>query len=288
MTFKEFTPSELPLKDRHRLLIGAITPRPIAFAGTLDSDGHRNLSPFSFFNAFGANPVTVGFSPAYSGRTGEPKDTLNNVRATGEFTISIVNHAIVYQMQLAAGEYTPEVDEFELSGLTPLDSLKVSPPGVAESPVVLECTLQQIIEMGGEKGSGNLILGEVVQYRIAEEVLDDQGLIDPVKLDSVGRLGGSWYTRVREGLFSIDRKQTDVAAGFAILPEELLTSTILTGNELAQLASVAVAPTVDAITGPVRAKYSGLTQDQLHYEIQGLLEDGHIEMAWMVVVMGEG
>ena len=288
MTHKDFTPSDLSLKDRHRLLIGAITPRPIAFVGTLNADGNRNLSPFSFFNAFGANPVTVGISPAYSGRTGKPKDTLVNIQATGEFTISIVSHAIVHQMQLSAGEYPPEVNEFDLSGLTPLDSLKISAPGVAESPVVLECKLDQIIELGSDKGSGNLILGEVAQYRIAEEVLDADGLIDPRKLDPVGRLGGSWYTRVKDGLFSINRRQTDVAAGFAILPEELLTSKILTGNELAQLASVAAAPLADAVTGPVRAKYSGLTKDQRHYEIQGLLEDGHIDMAWMLVMMGEG
>ena len=287
MTYRDFVPSELPLKKRHQLLIGAILPRPIAFVGTVDSAGNRNLSPFSFFNAFGANPVTIGFSPAYSGRTGEAKDTLNNIKATGEFTVSIVNHAIVRQMQLAAGEYPPEVDEFEMSGLTPLESLTVAPPAVAESPFVLECTLKQIIELGGEPGSGNLILGEVAQYRVAEEVLDDQGLIDPRKLDAVGRLGGAWYTRVRDGLFSIDRQQTDVAAGFAALPEELITSTILTGNELAQLAGVATAPTADAVTGPVRAKYGGLSLDQRHYEIQALIEDDHIDIAWMVVMMGQ-
>ena len=287
MTFKEFTPSKLSLKQRHQLLLGAITPRPIAFVGTVDSAGNRNLSPFSFFNAFGANPVTIGVSPAYSGRTGEAKDTLNNIRATGEFTVSIVNHAIVRQMQLSAGEYPPEVDEFELSGLTPLEGLKVSAPGVAQSPVVLECTLQQIIELGGEPGSGNLVLGEVVQYRIAEEVLDDEGLIDPYKLDPVGRLGGAWYSRVREALFAIDRRQTDVVAGFGSLPEELLTSTILTGNDLAQLAGVTTAPTADAVTGPVRAKYSGLTLDQRHYEIQALIEDDHVDIAWMVAMMGK-
>ena len=286
MPYREVDPRELGLKDRHQYLLGGVGPRPIAFVGSLSADGLPNLAPFSFFNAFGANPVIIGISPAYSGRTGEPKDTMLNIMATGEFTVSIVSYPMVRQMHLAAGEFPPEVSEFEVSGLTPLPSLKVAPPGVAESPFVMECIFDRHIELGGDKGSGNLLLGEVVQYRIKEEVFGDDGHIDPYKMDQVGRHNLGWYSRVREGLFSIDRRQTDRAVGFQALPAELLTSTVLTGNDLALLAGVPEVPRDAEVPGDLKARLEGMSTEDRHREIKGLIEAGDIEGAWAVGLAG--
>ena len=284
MPYRDLTPSALPLKERHQYLLGGVGPRPIAFVGSLSENGLLNLAPFSFFNAFGANPVIIGISPAYSGRTGEPKDTMLNIKATGEFTVSIVSYPMVRQMQLAAGEFPPEVSEFEVSGLTPLPSLKIAPPGVAESPFVMECTFDRHIELGGDKGSGNLLLGEVVQYRIKEEVFGADGHIDPYKMDQVGRHNLGWYSRAREGLFSIDRRQFDRAVGFQALPEDLLTSTVLTGNDLALLAGVPEVPDGRQVRGELRGRLRGMTTDERHRQVKGLIEAGEMEQAWAVAL----
>ena len=168
MGFKEFVTKNLDIKSVYHLLISGISPRPIALVGSMDKNGASNLAPFSFFNAFGANPPIVGFSPALSGRTGLPKDTLLNIKETKEFTISIVNSSIVEQISLSSCEFDKNTDEFIKSGLTKFQSKTVKPFGVCESNFIMECKLYNIIELGKNPGSGNLILGEVIHFHVSE------------------------------------------------------------------------------------------------------------------------
>ena len=171
MNFKEFITKELDVKSVYHLLISGVSPRPIALVGSVDKDGRSNLAPFSFFNAFGANPPIIGFSPALSGRTGLPKDTLLNIKETKEFTVSIVNSSIVEQISLSSCEFGKNIDEFVKSGLTKYKSRNIAAYGVQESNFIMECKLHDIIELGGKPASGNLILGEIVQFHINEKIL---------------------------------------------------------------------------------------------------------------------
>ena len=240
MSFKEYITKELDIKSVYHLLISGISPRPIALVSSIDKKGNSNLSPYSFFNAFGANPPIIGFSPALSGRTGLPKDTLINIRDTKEFTVSIVNSSIVEQISLSSCEYNKNIDEFVKSGLTKHESKNVKAFGVNESFFIMECKLHDIIELGNKPASGNLILGEVVLFRVSEHILNNTDQIDPFKLDSIARNGGSWYTESKKGLFEI-RKPRHIGIGFDKLPKVILYSN-LTGNELAKLASVESIP----------------------------------------------
>jgi flavin reductase (DIM6/NTAB) family NADH-FMN oxidoreductase RutF len=194
----DINPKELPIPKLHQILLGAIGPRPIAFASTVDTEGNHNLSPFSFFNVFSANPPILIFSPARSGRTNETKDTYKNVKAVPEVVINIVNYDIVQQMSLSSSPYAPNVDEFVKAGFTALDSELVKPKRVAESPVQFECKVNEVIELGDQGGAGNLIICEVVKIHIAEEVLDENGLIDQHKINLVARMGGNWYCHANE------------------------------------------------------------------------------------------
>ena len=171
MNFREFIIKELDAKSIYQLLISGISPRPIALVGSLDKDGRSNLAPFSFFNAFGANPPIIGFSPALSGRTGLPKDTLLNIKETKEFTVSIVNSSIVEQISLSSCEFEKNIDEFIKTGLTKYKSKNIGAYGVQESNFIMECKLYNIIDLGGNPGSGNLILGEVLQFHINKEII---------------------------------------------------------------------------------------------------------------------
>ena len=171
-------PAELPVPKLHGYLLGAIGPRPICFASTIDAEGRPNLSPFSFFNVFGANPPLLIFSPARRGTNNTTKDTYHNAKATGEVVINVVTHAMVQQMSLASTEYPPGVNEFEKAGFTAVASEMVKPFRVKESPAQLECKVKQVIETGDGPGAGNLIICEVVLMHVNEEVLDADGRID--------------------------------------------------------------------------------------------------------------
>ena len=183
------------------MLISSISPRPIALVGTKDKNSNINLAPFSFFNGFGANPPIIGFSPALSGKTGLPKDTLLNINETKEFTVSVVTEDIVNQVSLSSCEYDSNVDEFIKAGFTKKKSLKVKPPGVEESPIIMECKLREIINLGGQPGSGNLILGEVVMFHVKDNKIDANKYIDPRNINHVGRSGGGWYTSSLKSFF---------------------------------------------------------------------------------------
>ncbi len=276
MIFEEFSAQELDVKSIYHLLISGISPRPIALVGTLDLKGNSNLAPFSFFNAFGANPPIVGFSPALSGRTGLPKDTLLNIQETKEFTISIVNSSMVEQISLSSCEFDKDVDEFKKAGFTKLPSKKIKSFSVQESNFIMECKLHDIIKLGEQPASGNLILGEVLHFSISKSVLTDTNQIDPYKLDPIARNGGSWYTEAKKGLFEV-KKPSNIGVGFDAIPDKIKKSQYFSGNELAKLASIDKIPKKIDIF---------LANDYNLYEIcKNKLVQNKIEEAWQIVFL---
>lgn len=206
-SFISLDPNNITQLDSYKLLVGSVLPRPIAFVSTQSPDGILNLAPFSFFNAVCSKPPTILFCPAIRGSDGHKKDTLLNIEATREFVVNIVSEDIACQMNETAAEVAPDISEFELSGLTPTPSLIVKPPRVLESPISMECKLQQIIHIGdGSVGSGSVVLGTVVQFHVLEDIYHG-GRIDTLKLKPVGRLAGSAYCAVKE-IFELQRPGT--------------------------------------------------------------------------------
>jgi flavin reductase (DIM6/NTAB) family NADH-FMN oxidoreductase RutF len=193
----ELIPDALPWRDVYKLLVGAIVPRPIAFVSTVSRDGTRNLSAFSFFNGVCPKPFIVAFAPMFRGQDGQKKDTLRNIEETRQFVINVVSEDIVEKMNLTAPEFPPEVDEFEVSGLTPIPSVDVAPPRVAESAIQMECELEQILQFGDGPGGGFLVLGKVVRMHVRDDVYVD-GKINPDALAAVGRMAGNDYARTRD------------------------------------------------------------------------------------------
>jgi flavin reductase (DIM6/NTAB) family NADH-FMN oxidoreductase RutF len=206
-------PDELPYREFYRILISAVGPRPIAWVSTLSKDGQANLAPFSFFNALSGKPPLLGFSPSLRQvETGSvPKDTLRNVRETGEFVVNIVTFDNAEAMNITSGEYGPEVNEFELAKLNYRASKIVRSPQVAESPVSFECKLRQIVEFGAEYPGNNLVIGEIVSVHMEERVLKE-GRLDPQALDLVGRMGGMEYSRTTQR-FEMERPKKTHGAG---------------------------------------------------------------------------
>jgi len=192
----KITPSEHDYNQIYKLMIGSIVPRPIAFVSTVNALGNRNLAPFSFFNGVCSNPPTILFSTVIR-KDGTHKDTLNNVEATKEFVVNIVSEEIAQQMNIASGEYPPNVDEYIKSGLTPVPSDVVQPPRVKESMISMECKLSQIVRIGNGPGGGCTVFGEIVQIHIVDELFDNFR-IDADKLRAIGRMGGPAYTRTRD------------------------------------------------------------------------------------------
>jgi flavin reductase (DIM6/NTAB) family NADH-FMN oxidoreductase RutF len=191
-------PEQLPHSEFYRILICTVAPRPIAWVSTLNK-GHLNLAPFSFFNAISAKPPLLGFSPSLRLVDGQaaPKDTLHNIRETGEFVVNVVTFAVAEAMNLTSGDYDSSVDEFALAKLNTRPSQVVRPPQVAESPVSFECKLNRIIDFGTEPPSGSLVIGEIVCVHLEEDVLKE-GRLDPDALDLIGRMGGIQYSRTTE------------------------------------------------------------------------------------------
>ncbi len=244
---KTITPKELPLAEFHNALLTAIAPRPICFASTIDAAGNPNLSPFSFFNIFGSNPTTLIFSPARRVRDNTIKHTLENVMATKEVVINVVNYNMVQQMSLASCEYPKGVNEFEKSGFTALASEKVKPFRVKESPVQFECKVREIIETGNEGGAGNLVIAEIILMHIDESVLTIDGKIDQHKMDLVGRLGSDWYVRANgDALFEVPKPNKNLGMGVNSLPDAIRLSKVLTGNDLGLLANEQTMPDADS------------------------------------------
>ena len=190
-------------RNIYKLMIGTIVPRPIAIVSSLSADGIRNLAPYSFFTGISANPPVICFSPMVRSSDGKHKDTLNNIEATREFVVNIVSEEFAEKMNLCSGEYPPEVDEFQVSGLTPVPSDLVKPARVAESHVNMECRLLQIVRVSEKLLGGSLVLGEVVRFHVDDALFDDFR-IDPAKLRAIGRMGGTSYARTTD-LFDLRR-----------------------------------------------------------------------------------
>jgi flavin reductase (DIM6/NTAB) family NADH-FMN oxidoreductase RutF len=190
---RSFDPRVLNRRQRSNLINGLIYPRPIAWVSTIGPDGTRNLAPFSFFNAFSFNPPTVGVSPG--SRQGIPKDTLANVRATGEFVINLVSASLADTANATSAELAPDVDEWHLAGVTPAASETVAPARVKQAPAALECRVHQIIELGADEPSNSLVIGRVLRVHVLDHALDDQYLPHPEALDLVGRMGGDLWAR---------------------------------------------------------------------------------------------
>lgn len=238
--FHSLTPADLKPSEWYPFMVGAVAPRPIAFASTIDAAGRVNLSPYSFFNAFSSNPPILVFSPANRVRDNARKHTLDNVRQVPEVVINICDFALVEQMSLASAEYERGVNEFTKAGLTELPSEVVRPPRVAEAPAAFECVVEQVVELGQENGAGNLVVCRVVRAHFRQDILLPTGAgIDPFKLDAVARLGGDWYARITpESLFEVARPNRRLGIGIDEIPEFIRHSAHLTGNHLGRLGNI--------------------------------------------------
>lgn len=281
-------PREVKTPVLHSYLLGAVAPRPIAFASTIDAKGNPNLAPFSFFNVFSANPPIAIFSPARSGRTGETKHTFDNIKEVPEVVINVVNYDMVQQTSLASTEYDKGVNEFLKAGFTPIPSEMIKPFRVKESPAQLECKVKQVIELGQNGGAGNLIICEVVLMHISEDVLDDQKQIDPQKIDLVARMGANWYSRASgNSLFEVAKPLLTKGIGVDQIPEKIRHSVVLSGNDLGQLGNVEKLPGKEEIEQYIRTtKLTGADEKQLHQAAKELLNEKKVEDAWKVLLSG--
>jgi flavin reductase (DIM6/NTAB) family NADH-FMN oxidoreductase RutF len=293
--FTTIDPKKVPVTKIFNTLGSAIGPRPIAFASTVDASGNPNLSPFSFFNTFGANPPILIFSPSRRVRDNTTKHTLENVKATGEVVINVVNHAIVEQMSLSSTEYAQGVNEFLKSGLTAIKSEIVKPFRVKESPVSMECKVLDVIEMGTEGGSGNLVICEVVMFHISDSILDENGNIDVHKIDLVGRLGGDWYVRANgNALFEIEKPLRTLGIGVDQIPADIRNSTILTGNDLGRLGNVESLPSELDVNDYKLYELSEIfirfedspieLEKELHAIAKEHIKNNNIDLAWKTLL----
>jgi flavin reductase (DIM6/NTAB) family NADH-FMN oxidoreductase RutF len=288
LDLKDLTP---PQKQNY--LQHAIAPRPICFASTIDKNGNVNLSPFSFFNLFSTNPPIVIFSPSRRVRDNTTKHTLQNVHEVPEVVINIVDYDMVYQASLASCEFPKEVNEFVKAGFTAEPATLVQPPMVKESKVKLECRVNEIKYLGTEGGAGNLVLCEVLRMHIADELLNENKMIDQRKLHHVARLGGDWYCKVDESnLFQVEKPNTKLGIGIDALPASIKNSKILTGNNLAQLGNVHEMPVIDPAFEDNQLKnifqyYAANPAEmeaELHTYAKQLLDEGRVQEAWQILL----
>ncbi len=283
-------PEAVSTAQLHGYLLGAVGPRPIAFASTVDEKGHPNLSPFSFFNVFSANPPVLIFSPARRVRDNTTKHTLQNVLLTMEVVVNIVNYDMVQQMSLSSTEYGKDVNEFEKAGLTMVPSDVVKPYRVAESPVQFECKVTKVEALGREGGAGNLIFAEVVKVHIDPDVLDENGGIDQRKIDQVARMGGNWYSRANLGLFEVPKPLSTLGIGIDNIPEHIRTSSVLTGNDLGMLGNIEEIPGTNSVQEfvennmEIRSLISGGERKPLELKAQEFLRKNDVLSAWKTLL----
>lgn len=274
-------PGEIKTAQLHAYLLGSVSPRPICFASTVDTQGNQNLSPFSFFNVFGSNPVTLVFSPARRVRDNTIKHTLENCLATREVVISVVNYAMVQQMSLASCEYPKGISEFEKAGFTPKAATLVKPALVAESPVNMECIVKEVIETGQEGGAGNLIICEMKVMHINDAVLNAEQQIDPHKIDLVARMGGDFYCRASgDAVFTVPKPNLQLGIGMDQLPESIRYSQVLSGNDLGMLANVSAIPVRD---------HTFIYQKQVdtHEDAKAMLAQNKVQEAWQILLSAD-
>lgn len=290
------TPGTISTSDLHQYLLGAVAPRPICFASTIDLEGNPNLAPYSFFNVFSSNPPIAVFSSNRRVGNNTTKDTLANVIATREVVINVVTYSIARQMALCSIDYPHEVSEFEKAGFTPIASELVRPFRVQESPVQMECKVRDIISLGEGGGAGNLIVCEVLRMHINEAVLDEQQRIDPDKIDLMARMGRAYYCRASgNAIHQIYQPFDKIGIGFDQLPPQIRHSRILTGNHLAQLAAFTQLPTPDAIASAaalpevqeIRTRFE-LQHDELieavHRFAMSLIDNKQPDLAFAVLL----
>ncbi|MGB7842002.1 MAG: flavin reductase family protein [Salinimicrobium sp.] len=283
-------PKETPVPKMHQYLLGAVGPRPIAFASTIDAAGRPNLSPFSFFNVFGSNPPILIFSPARRGRDNTVKHTYNNAKATAEVVINVVNYDLVQQVSLSSTEYAEGINEFEKAGLTMLKSDIVKPFRVAESPVQFECRVNEVVETGFEGGAGNLVICEVLKMHIHQDILDEKGYIDQHKIDLVARMGGNWYTRATPGMFEVPKPLQTLGIGVDAISEEIRNSKVLTGNDLGKLGNVERLPSAEEVKEYLESheELSGFIseeeEEEVHQRAKKFLEKDDTAAAWKILL----
>ena len=283
-------PKEISTPQLHGYLLGAIGPRPIAFASTIDKLGRPNLSPFSFFNVFSANPPILIFSPARRVRNNTTKHTLENALTTKEVVINIVNYDMVQQMSLSSTEYDEGVNEFEKAGLTTLKSDIVEPFRVAESPVQFECKVTKVEALGKEGGAGNLIFSEVVKIHINESILNEAGSIDQDKIDLVARMGGNWYSRANQGMFEVPKPLSSMGIGVDQIPLSIRNSDVLSGNDLGMLGNVDKIPSEEDVDHflkaniKIRSLLSGGERKEIELKAKEYLNKKEVLSAWKVLL----
>jgi flavin reductase (DIM6/NTAB) family NADH-FMN oxidoreductase RutF len=285
--------SDLSIAERMHYLQTAIAPRPIALASTIDASGNVNLSPFSFFNLFSANPPIVIFSPARRGRDNTTKHTLQNILEVPEVVINIVDFAMVQQVSLSSCEFPKGINEFDKAGFTAIASAYIKPPRVKESKIQLECKVNEVKSLGEEGGAGQLVIAEVIAMHIDERILNAENKIDQTKINHVARLGGDWYCKVdTTNLFEVEKPNTKLGIGIDALPQSIRTSNILTGNNLAQLANVYETPIIDAnfIDNTVKniVQYYSINPQEMEIELHKyaavLLQENKVKNAWQVLL----
>ncbi len=287
-------PKETPQPKLHQYLLGSVGPRPIAFASTIDEQGRANVAPFSFFNVFSSNPPILIFSPARRGRDNTTKHTLENVKKTKECVINIATWDLVEQVSLASTEYPEGVSEFVKCGLTPVASDLIKSFRVKESPVQIECKVNDVMALGENGGAGNLIICEVLRMHIDKRILDDDGRISPQKIDLVARMGGHWYTRASRGLFQLPQPTTQIGIGFDQLPADIRNSAILSGSDLAKLAGIENLPDETSVNEFKLLELPELfiefeddlitLERKLHEHAKILLEQKMVNEAWMTLL----
>ena len=263
----------------YQYLSAAVTPRPIAFVSTVDKNGNKNLSPFSFFNVFSINPPILVFSPVNRVRNNTSKDTLDNVRQIKECVISLVTEEIVQQVSLSSCDFDAETNEFQKAGFTELKSDLITPSRVKESPINFECRVNKVIELGKKGGSGNLVICEVLKIHLNEDILDNNK-INPLKLKIASRLGGNWYGKItQDSIYEITKPISKIGMGIDNLPKAIKSSKILTGNELAILASSESIP--GKIEFPLR---DGKNTLEKHILAKEFLSQGEFDKGWQILL----
>lgn len=285
---KEIDPAAYGKPELLQILQGGVSPRPIALASTIDREGNPNLSPFSFYNIFGINPTTLIFSPARRGRDNTTKHTLENLKEVSEVVISVVTYNMVHQTSLSSTEYPKGVNEFEKAGFTPIKSTVVKPFRVKESPLQFECKVREIIETSGKPGSGNLVVCEILRIHLDESMLDQDGVLDPDKLDLVGRMGGNYYVRTSgNSKFTIPKPLTTMGIGVDRLPESVRLSPYLSGNDLGQLGNLENFPDRSEIEVFRKSNaFKQLASDTagVHQYARTLIEKGNTFEALLVLI----
>lgn len=267
-------------RDFYAYATSLIAPRPIAFASTIDAEGNANLSPFSFFNMVGIDPPILVFSPNRRGKDNSQKDTTLNLQQVPEVVVNLVDYAMVQQMSLSSCEYPKGTNEFLKAGFTEEKSLKVKPPRVKESPVSLECKVLEIKEYG----TANIVVCEVLVAHIDDSLIGENGKINQQKTDWVARMGGDWYARITpEAMFEVPKPIRTTGIGIDQIPNFILYSKELSGNDLGKLGNVEKLPTFEE-TSSYKSDNQIVEPYILFQKAKHLLEENKIHEAWLTLL----